>query len=311
MYHPYFRGKQYELLTIRENARLLATSNFVPIIEPVKEAISGLERALTAVRDAGGRAIVIVNPHHGEHGPARLGISTMLRERFPDRSISPAILLNENTTVEQAVQCYNRHRGEDVALIHAGFTQAAELVRQIPDDMATIRHVFIDGKAPRLYRRHFPGPFRVLIRDGFIKRKNSAYPAVEPFSDLHITYPDEGMTGFGDFLTVGDEFSEGGGPAYAVVIHLTYLDPLLDDTMLIHHFLSDRRDTPTDPAGKFVEALNLMMRELRRPDCPIYDTQAVAEFRDLHLRSHFPGLGYAKKLSMQHHIETLAHFLAI
>lgn len=34
MYHPYFRGKQFELITIREMAPLLAARHFVPIIEP-------------------------------------------------------------------------------------------------------------------------------------------------------------------------------------------------------------------------------------------------------------------------------------
>jgi hypothetical protein len=28
----------------------------------------------------------------------------------------------------------------------------------------------------------------------------------------------------------------------------------------------------------------------------------------LHADGHFPGLGYVKKLSMSHHIETLAHY---
>ena len=46
MYHPYFRGKQFELITIRETADLMARANFVPIIEPVKEALKGLERCL-------------------------------------------------------------------------------------------------------------------------------------------------------------------------------------------------------------------------------------------------------------------------
>jgi hypothetical protein len=40
------------------------------------------------------------------------------------------------------------------------------------------------------------------------------------------------------------------------------------------------------------------------------ETSAVKEFRDLHAKGHFPGLGYVKKLSMNHHIETLADFLS-
>ena len=49
MYHPYFRGKQFELITIRETAETLAKSGFVPIIEPVKEAFGGLQRTLKSV----------------------------------------------------------------------------------------------------------------------------------------------------------------------------------------------------------------------------------------------------------------------
>jgi len=43
---------------------------------------------------------------------------------------------------------------------------------------------------------------------------------------------------------------------------------------------------------------------------PCRDEQipAVNEFRQLHANGHFPGLGYVKKLSMKHHIETLADF---
>ena len=54
MYFPYFRGKQFELIAIRDTATLLADSGFIPIIEPVKEALKGLGRALDVVCDAGG-----------------------------------------------------------------------------------------------------------------------------------------------------------------------------------------------------------------------------------------------------------------
>jgi len=67
MYYPYFRGKQFELITIREMAGLLAQKNFVPVIEPVREALGGLEKALKAICDVRGHAIVIVNPYHGDH----------------------------------------------------------------------------------------------------------------------------------------------------------------------------------------------------------------------------------------------------
>jgi hypothetical protein len=116
------------------------------------------------------------------------------------------------------------------------------------------------------------------------------------------------MDGFGDFLIVGDDYSESGGPVYAVAIHLTFIDPEDDNSMWIYHFVSERQDTPKDPAGKFAEALARMMRVLNRPNSKVLETGAVREFRELHRQGHFPGLGHVKKLSMNHHIETLANY---
>ena len=153
------------------------------------------------------------------------------------------------------------------------------------------------------------GSKRILLYDGFVRRRNKDHPALEFFSDLHVTYEEDGMDGFGDFLIVGDDYSESGGPAYAVAIHLTFIDPTKENQMYIYHFVSDSQDTPTDPAGKFGEALNLMMGKLLEPNNHIFQSTAVAEFRDLHESGHFPGLGYLKKLSLKHHIETLKDFL--
>jgi hypothetical protein len=79
--------------------------------------------------------------------------------------------------------------------------------------------------------------------------------------------------------------------------------------MFIFHFVSERRHTATDPAGKFGEALADLVTEVTNPNTQVEKTAAVEEFLDLHARGHFPGLGYVKKLSMKHHIETLARYL--
>jgi hypothetical protein len=305
MYHPYFRGKQYELITVRETAPLLAAANFVPIIEPVKESLSGLRRALQAVCDAEGEAIVIVNPFHGDHAEDGESISSLLQRTFLDRKeIAAGILLKEDMPLREAMECCEVHKGHAMALVHAGFADAKGLTGALGDRVREMPHVFFPA-CGRLYRRHFEGARRILLNDGFERRRNRDYPRVEPFSDLHVTFRDEGMDGFGDFLIVGDKYAETGGPAYAVAIHLTFVDPTKDDAMFIYHFVSERQDTPTDPAGKFAEALRAMMRKLAERDHHIFESSAVAEFRDLHARGHFPGLGYVKKLSMKHHIETL------
>lgn len=308
MYHPYFRGKQFELITIREAAPALATAGFVPIIEPVKESLGGLHRTVEAVCDAGGSAIVIVNPHHGDHAEDGVGISELLRDAFAEcDNIAAGILLKKNMDVAEAMACFNQHTDHERALIHAGFGDGKGLADALGADLTSVKHAYFES-CGILYRRHFQGAERILLKDGFERRRNRDYPPVEPFSDLHITFQDQGGAGFGDFLTVGDDFTEGGGPAYAVAIHLTFIDPTKDDAMFIYHFVSESQDTPTDPAGKFGEALRQLMAKLRQPNHHLYESSAIAEFRDLARRGHFPGLGYIKKLSMRHHIETLAHF---
>jgi len=308
MYYPYFRGKQFELITVRENAELLKKSGFVPIIEPVKESLGGLTKTLSAIVEADGEAIVIVNPYHGDHSHNAEGIVSLFQNEFDQHSnISPGILLTKDVTIEDVKSLCAGFETKSITLIHAGFTEA-KLLAEALDDVSQMRHVFFEDNCGRLYRRHFKSPQRVLLRDGFQKRTNREHPSVEFFSDLHVTYEEEGMQGFGDFLIVGDDYSETGGPAYAVAIHLTFIDSNKDDEMHIHHFKSIRQDDPKDPAGKFAEALDEMVAELNRPDTNILRTNAVNEFLDLHDRGHFPGLGYVKKLSMKHHIETLANY---
>jgi hypothetical protein len=309
MYHPYFRGKQFELLCIREMAPILKGADFCPIVEPVRGTLSGLSRALDAVVEVGGRAVIIVNPHHGELSESGAPLSELLKQKYLGKpGISAGVLLKSTMTASQALKCYRDHALHSPVLIHSDFGEGKALAEKLGKQSGTQRHVFDGEYCGKLYQRHFAGGHRVLLRDGFERKKNREYEQLEPFSDLHVTFLDEGMNGFGDFLIVGDDFSESGGPAYAVAIHLTFIDPDQDDSMWIYHFVSDRQDTPKDPAGKFAEALEKMIRVLNKPKSKIWETAAVKEFRELHRQGHFPGLGYVKKLSMNHHIETLAGY---
>lgn len=101
MYHPYFRGKQFELLAIREMAAVLAAAGFVPIIEPVKGALTGLERALNSLIQAGGTAIVIVNPHHGDLSKDGVAISSLLEKAFSENGGSALEFSSKRAQVPQ------------------------------------------------------------------------------------------------------------------------------------------------------------------------------------------------------------------
>ncbi|KRC52351.1 ATP-binding protein [Leifsonia sp. Root227] len=309
MYYPYFRGKQFELLALRESAEVLAEASFVPIIEPVRESLNGLERALAAIGDAGGRAIVIVNPRHGDHKDDGANISAFLSDNYRGNdAISAGVLLLSTTSFDEAEALISSHAQHSPAIVHSGFTAARDVAEFLRDREIEATNVFSEAHASMLYRKHFGSGNRVLVRDGFEQKKNADYEPSAFFSDLHVTFEDLNMQGYGDFLTVGDRYTEGGGPAYAVAIHLTYIDPTQDNAMYVYHFKSDSNDTPTDPANKFAEALAKLIAKLDSVDSKLLATSATEEFRRLYEAGHFPGLGYIKKLSIRHHIETLADY---
>ncbi|QCG89189.1 sce7725 family protein [Azospirillum sp. TSH100] len=312
MYHPYFRGKQFELITIRETAALMANAGFIPIIEPVREALSGLEKTLKAICDANGRAIVIINPYHGDHQEDGTVITELLQANYiGNAAISAGIFLSAGTSLDQAIAAFEAHKRYNPTFIHAGFAAQKGLAEHLGRNLPQTHHVFFEEHANILYRKHFDTSNRVLLRDGFKRRKNSEYAKipVEEFSELHLTYSELNVNGFGDFLIVGDSYSEGGGPAYAVAIHLTFIDPDKDDVMFVYHFVSTKNDTPTDPAGKFAQALEKLIDKLDSGNSKLFESSAIREFRELHTKGHFPGLGYVKKLSMKHHIETFSDYL--
>jgi len=310
MYYPYFRGKQYELILIRENASLFKDSHFIPIIEPVKESFNGLERSINELQKEHSEIILIINPYHGDHSLDNNAISEFVEKKLgSNNSISIGILLKSENDLEFIKSIPVMYQNRSISIIHYGFADVNILKPLILNLRNITRHIFIDGYSGRLYRKHFSEEKRILIRDGFQRRTNKDHPECEMFSDLHLTFEDENVTGFGDFLIVGDDYSESGGPAYTVAIHITYIDETKDNEMWVQHFKSDTNETPTDPAGKFAEALKKLIVEVDKPNSKILKTAAIAEFNDLYLREHFPGLGYVKKLSMQHHIEVMAKFM--
>jgi hypothetical protein len=311
MYYPFIRGKQFELVMLREMAPKIAEWGFVPIIEPVKGNFPALKRALDQLIENECSFILIANPQVGE---LKYDSSSLVDEIVADhlseyQQYAVGLLLTAEDSLKVAEKFFKTHK-LPIAVIHNGFSDGKRLVALMDTLKPTItEHVFVIPHSTSLYRKHFKGCTRVLLEDGFISRNNKDYPPSEPFSELYLTCEEMGCNAFGDFLIVGSEYKEGGGPAYAIAIHLTYADPKADDALAIKHYVSDQVDSPKDPAGKFFEALSKLVEDVNKAGSPIYKSRAVQEYLQLYEDQHFPGLGYVKKLSMQHHIELMAHLL--
>ena len=278
MYYPYFRGKQFELILLRDNAEFLAKNNICPIIEPVKTNVAPLERAIAKLKEFNVNFTLIINPKVGDLINQIQTIIDFAVENLDEYdNFSLGYIMTEQDTIDSLIKCINKNPGFSFSIIHYGFTKGKQLAYESSKLKQIMQHIFIDGQSGELYQSHFNRGKKILIRDGFSIQKNADYPPSEHFSELHLTYSNsKGMQGFGDFLMVGDDYSESGGPAYAVAIHLTYLGE--DDVMFIYHFKSDRKDSPADPAGKFLEALKKLIARLNESKSLLLRTEACKEF---------------------------------
>ncbi|MDS0787255.1 sce7725 family protein [Proteus vulgaris] len=79
----------------------------------------------------------------------------------------------------------------------------------------------------------------ILIDDPFQKKaRNSDYKERSSFSNLHINYLTRpNVIGFSDYAIVSAEYSEAGGPAYVVTIHLSYIEKDYNQMFIRHFFL--------------------------------------------------------------------------
>ena len=312
MYFPYLRGKQFELVLLREMAGFIADNGrIVPVIEPVRKNLSGLAGTIKILCKNKVKFVLITNPIVGDWKAHPVNMEDELISRVLSGCNSHYLgfVVSDGTTAPEIVGFFKKYRSRKVCLVHnTSFKDRDLLVDEVMRHPEDAYNLFVENKTSRGYRNVFKAYSRIIIRDGFEARDNNKdYPEEEYFSDIHMTYDELKFNGFGDYLTVGDQYREAGGPAYTIAIHITYInDDGEDDDMWIKHFKSETTKTPVDPGGKFAEALEKFHDYYIGEEHLIYETEAVKEFMKLHKTGHYPGLGYSKKLSMKHHIELIA-----
>ena len=304
MYFPYLRGKQFELLALKGIAVRLKSDKVFPIIEPVKATFNPLITTINELNQHSIHPYIIINPEVGElidQPPIQL-ITTLNTENL---SYVPCIRIN-NANITSALNLASQFITDE--LNFALYIQENVSVNLNPYMQHSIINIL---KEPSLYPTQFVNtvPRSVILRDSFpSKVRNADYlPAPTFFSDAHLTYNNGAIAnqlGFGDFLTIGERWSEGGGPAYVVAIHISYLN----NDMYVKHCVSViDSENQSNPGGKFLEALNSLITFANNPPQFVnQNTLGFQGFIDLHQRNHFPGLGVPKKLSMMHHLETLS-----
>jgi hypothetical protein len=304
MYFPYMRGKQHELLTLDRCRGLIQNNhNIVPIIEPVNSNLNLLNRRIRPYVQGNVPFVLVVNPQVGELRGDKISIINNVASDLNNFGNSQILgfIISENCTNADIQQFLASTQVNRICFIHNHEFSSPQLLLGLSN---LDYQIFIHNKAGAAYQNYFLTEHRVIIEDGFNQQeRNALYPPDEYFLDRNLNYQADNYYGFGDYLIVGQRFTKGGGAAHAVVIHLTYRK--VTGGIGIRHFVSIRTTTKQDTPGKFGEALQKLISEVDS-NPSILQTSAVARFRDLHNRQHFPGLGSIKEISMQHHIELMA-----
>jgi len=309
MYFPYLRCKQFELLALREISPIIgAAATISPVLEPVKKSTSAFERALETLIENDVNFTVVLNPVHGEFVSNASGLISMINEKLANyENFQFGVIINQFTNLDfitNQIDTINFER--PISLIHIARVNDIEALAQWCTDYEIKYNLYGENFPIRRYRGIITPETKVLLEDKFKPQvKNADYLRTpdEFFSDDHLYYEDDGFIGFGDYLTIGDDYAESGWLPYAIAIHLTYKKE--NNEIWIRHFVSDSNSDTTDVAGKFGEALEKLIEFI---DMQGITTGASNEFRALHLSSHYPGLGSVKKLSIKNHIE-LVHDL--
>ena len=304
MYFPYLRGRQFELIALRELVEKRGlSSRIIPIIEPVKLS-STLVKTIETYRANNKQLAIIMNPKVGsfssdakeeKNEKLKESMSASLKE---NNTLLFMNLLRASTNPEKFIELHADNMGvicydKDAIPVYEKYFSATDVkYNLIPDESGFRRKI----------RKN-----KVLLADKFNKQpRNNDYIEIddEPFSEDHLYYLEDGYVGFADYSVVGEDYNETGFAPYAVAIHVVYFDT--DNSLRVKHFVSDSNDDISDPAGKFQEALSKLVEWNKIKQL---DTIAMKEFEDLYRREAYPGLGTVKKLSIMHHLELMGTYL--
>lgn len=302
MYFPYLRGRQYELLALKElvNKNLISKS-IVPVVELIKNT-STLNSTLKTFNDKNMSLALIINPSVGELTKNCNHISSFNDWFKPENSIIPAVLLS-GTSYTAIVELENSSITNNDILAVLNSRDYIKDYKSIFDRETPKYTLCLDDRA---FRREVKNK-KVLLEDKFNKlSKNADYYGDEFFSEDHLYFKDEGYIGFSDYSIVGSDYSDTGFAPYAVAIHIVYFD--YENILRVAHFVSDSNNDISDVAGKFYEAV-VKLRDWFNKGQEKQRTEALSILLNHADNGYYPGLPTIKKLSIMHHLELMSKYL--
>ncbi|MCE8617564.1 sce7725 family protein [Bacteroides fragilis] len=308
MYFPYLRGKQFELIALREFAiQYPNTEQIIPIIEPVKSTFNGLTTAARIMFEQNLRFALVLNPADGDFKRITKDILSeisILSENM-EKWIPTFLYQNNGETILSAIQDQELNNvmvifknGIDISdniLNFLSHSQIQYIVNGDPNSRITMRRL------SRLENKRI-----IRLDNCFAEQpRNVDYLNIpeDKFTEQHRFYSDDHFYGISDYTALPKDFIDGGMLPYAVAIHMTYEKN--QDEIYVRHFVSDTNDDQSNIQRKFFEAAT----KLKYFFTDRTKTTAINELIKLLDDEKYPGLGVIKKLSIKNHIELMNSIL--
>lgn len=304
MYFPLLRGKQNELIALRElleEGRI--SDNILPIIEPIKITSTLLSTLDLFIKD-NRKIAIIINP---------------ILKNFSD-NIDEILEDEEKVKLNEQLQQYYEFLESD-NIIEAYYSD--ENIYSIAGDNSLIiwndthskyyeedksieNNILYNLRSNKSIIKRKIEHNAVAFEDNYEKEaRNLDY--YEKYNNFYSSNHISELTGDsqinGDYSIVGADFKEEGFAPSAVAIHIVHFDE--DDSLLISHFVSESNVGIKNPQKKYREALEKL---IKWNDNEKLTTYGISKFVESYDKNSYPGLGAVKKFSIMHHIEMMDSF---
>ena len=292
MYIPYFRGKQFDLIGLRESVSSgLIGKNTIPLVEPVRDS-KQLLKTLEAFIKHQHEILVVANPEVGQvqKGMPRLYDWVVY---YDSPYVIPVYITDNNLKAEEI-------QGSEYAFLSTRYI--GRMLKELLERHTPKVHIISDSA--RL--RRVVKDNRILLTDPFTKLNSGAdYLELEDefYCNDHKFFQEDGYIGFSNYGIDGKHYYDKGFPSRTVVLHILYMDKF--GSVRIKHFTSDSNDSYGDGQVKFREALGKLVRWQQYFSKEVPLTVGLRELISYHANEEYPGPGTIKKLLVMHQMELM------
>ena len=292
MYYPYLRGKQFDLLALKELVKAeRLKKTIVPVIEPVKQSKTLLQ-TLEVFRQKGQPFYLIDNPQAGDF-LTETGLETL--QELAQGHRAHIITANQGELHFSPEDLYiaNSAQGlQDLPEAYRNGQFAAPFEMRILRQLTTVQGLIL-----------LQDPFTRLPRNSYYRE----YPD-ELFTRSHLTYEKQGFTGFGDFSLDSRIYYDQGYPDRDLCLHLVY--PGDEQELRVHHFVSpeDPEDARLSQKEKFLQLIGEVDSWAKAGRLP--ETLGLGLLLKAYQEDRFPGMGVIRKGVIMHHLEIMGMLLS-